>query len=129
MRDIPCKFAQREKKPKRCGITAQSLHIAPLVRYCRFRTCNPSVHVNKQSLISLLRYYCYTGAFSDILKCGRIACSDSAHRGSDIDMGTVLEMDEEGIEKEGRMEARRKRRMMMMERKNTTVYYGYRKII
>lgn len=44
-------------------------------------------------------------------------------------MGTVLEMDEEGIEKEGRMEARRKRRMMMMERKNTTVYYGYRKII
>ncbi|KAF8376363.1 hypothetical protein PRIPAC_82792, partial [Pristionchus pacificus] len=57
----------------------------------------------------------------DVLKFGRIACSDSAHRGSDIDMGAVLEMDEEGIEKEGRMEARRKRRMIMMERKNTTV--------
>lgn len=53
-----------------------------------------------------------------------LSSNDSAHRGSEINLSTVIEVNEEAREKEGRMEMRRKRRKRMVERKeekNTTL--------
>ncbi|GMR47971.1 hypothetical protein PMAYCL1PPCAC_18166, partial [Pristionchus mayeri] len=45
-----------------------------------------------------------------------VSSNDTAQRGSDIDTSTVVAVNEEAIEKEGRMEIRRKRRRRMVEK-------------